>query len=144
MTKTTFTSTTPARSAVMSRIRGKNTKPELLVRSLVHRLGYRYRVHYAPLPGRPDLAFPARKKVIFVHGCFWHRHDCTTGRKQPRSNESYWTPKLARNKERDDLHAAELESRGWDVLVLWECELGDAQRLASRLISFLGPQRLNG
>src|SRR5687767_10743377 len=100
----------------MSKIRSKNTLPELAVRSLAHRLGYRFRIHRRDLPGRPDLTFPARKKVIFVHGCFWHAHICKTG-KLPKSRKAYWMPKLAENRARDARNRRALTRSGWCSLV---------------------------
>lgn len=125
------------RSEIMSRIRGKNTSPEMKVRSLLHRLGYRYRLHYDKLPGKPDLAFPTRKKVIFVHGCFWHGHEgCSKGR-LPKSNLEYWEPKIARNKERDEENTEKIKSGGWRVLTVWQCELKNVEFLQGRLVDFL-------
>ena len=129
------------RSENMRRIKGKNTKPEMAVRSLVHRLGYRYRLHRLDLPGKPDLVFSRRRKIIFVHGCFWHGHedpDCADGRRQPKSNLEYWLPKLARNKERDRIQAAEIVALGWSVMIVWECETRGRPRLTARLREFLG------
>ncbi len=125
------------RSQIMQAIKSRNTGPELTVRRLAHRLGYRYRLHRKGLPGRPDLVFPARKKVIFVHGCFWHAHSCKYGR-APKSRQDYWLPKLQRNQERDAENRAELAALGWEVLTLWECELKDLGGLADRLEAFLG------
>jgi DNA mismatch endonuclease (patch repair protein) len=128
------------RTENMRRIKSKNMKPEMLVRSSVHRLGYRYRLHRTDLPGKPDLVFPARRKIIMVHGCFWHGHDnpaCVDGRRQPKSNLEYWLPKLARNKERDRQHDAELTRLGWSVLTVWECEIGNPAILIDRLNWFL-------
>lgn len=125
------------RSQIMQAIKSRNTGPELTVRRLAHRLGYRYRLHRKDLPGRPDLVFPARKKVIFVHGCFWHAHSCKYGR-APQSRQDYWLPKLKRNQERDAENRAELAALGWEVLTLWECELKDLGGLADRLKAFLG------
>lgn len=122
----------------MSHIRSKGTKPELYVRSIVHKMGYRFRLHYKGLPGSPDLAFPGRKKVIFVHGCFWHRHDCAVGRKSPRTNEDYWEPKFRRNVERDASNRFELCNLGWSSLVVWECEIRDEAALRFRIRQFLG------
>ena len=122
---------------MMAAVRSKNTQPEMLVRRLVHSMGYRFRIHRRDLPGKPDLVFPARRKVIFVHGCFWHQHDCCKGSHLPKSNSDYWTPKLARNKQRDEAHLIALGAAGWDCLVLWECEL-DKPSLARSLRSFLG------
>ena len=126
------------RSERMGRIRGKNTKPELLVRRLAHRLGYRYQLHRKDLPGTPDLVFPARRKVIFVHGCFWHQHaNCATWR-VPKSKQDFWVPKLNQNVARDLGHQAKLKEIGWDVLVIWECEIKDPGKITQRLREFLG------
>ena len=125
------------RSAHMEKIRKTDTKPELAVRRLAHRMGYRYRLHRRDLPGTPDLVFPVRNKLIFVHGCFWHQHDCSLGRKKPSANPDYWHPKLARNIERDGLNRERLHNLGWDVLVIWECEVKDSALLAERLRAFL-------
>lgn len=126
------------RSQLMSGIRGKDTKPELAVRSVVHRMGYRYRLHGKELPGKPDLIFPARAKIIFVHGCFWHGHACPTGRRRPKSNCSYWNSKLDGNMKRDRATTRKLRRLGWGVLVLWECQLKDQAKLRKRLARFLG------
>lgn len=125
------------RSWIMGRVREKNTSPELKVRSLVHRLGYRFRLHRKDLPGKPDLVFPSRKKIIFVHGCFWHGHDCSRGNRTAKSNTEYWVEKILRNTERDVQHRSKLKALGWNVLVVWECEIKDAEALSSRLTSFL-------
>lgn len=131
---------TPAeRSERMSRVRGKNTGPEMIVRRLVHRLGYRYRLHRAGLPGRPDLVFTARRKVIFVHGCFWHRHDdpaCKLAR-LPKSRHEFWLPKLERNRARDARVLQELEERGWKSLAVWECQVKESERLENMIRGFL-------
>lgn len=124
------------RSQVMAAVKSKNTKPEMVVRKLVHGMGYRYRLHYAKLPGKPDLVFPSRKKVIFVHGCFWHQHTCPAADK-PKSNTSYWLPKLERNRNRDIKNLAALKAAGWDALVLWECELGSSNTLQKIISKFL-------
>src|SRR5262245_52031392 len=121
----------------MARIRKVDTKPELVVRKLLHRLGFRFRLYRRELPGNPDIAFPGRKKVILVHGCFWHRHNCPWGRKVPASNRQYWVPKLRRNRARDKRNLAKLEALGWVPLTVWECELSDADALAARLVRFL-------
>ena len=126
-----------ARSLLMSRIRGKDTKPEMIVRRLAHGLGYRFRLHRKDLPGRPDLVFPRLRKVVFVHGCFWHRHDCPRGT-IPKTNNEFWTAKLARNMERDAATLAALKSAGWSALVVWECETKDEAVLGDRLNTFLG------
>lgn len=110
------------RSEIMRAIKSKNTKPEIIVRKLVFSMGYRYRLHRKELPGTPDLVFPRQKKVIFVHGCFWHGHNCTKG-KLPKSNVDYWATKIHQNKLRDIDAAKRLTSSGWGVLVIWQCEL---------------------
>ena len=120
----------------MSRIRGKDTQPELLVRRLAHSLGYRYRLHVSKLPGRPDLVFSSRRKVIFVHGCFWHGHTCKRGA-VPATNIAFWTAKLQRNQERDVGNIKSLKKSGWRVLVLWECSIADHAKLKQRLQAFL-------
>ena len=127
------------RSALMASIRGKDTRPEMTVRRLVHRLGYRYRLHRRDLPGSPDLVFPSRRRVIFVHGCFWHRHDCPLGKKTPRVRPEYWLPKLARNHERDIAVRDRLCQLGWETLVIWECELRrlPASSLKRKISAFL-------
>ncbi len=114
-------------------------KPELAVRRLLHGLGYRFRLHRHDLPGKPDLVFGPRRKVIFVHGCFWHSHDdpaCLDGR-APRSNQAYWLPKLARNKQRDVANMLALSAAGWNSLVIWECETRDLKKLSARVAEFL-------
>ena len=121
----------------MSRIRGKNTKPEMVVRRLVHSLGFRYRLHVQALPGSPDLVFPARHKVIFVHGCFWHRHRCRLGRPRPATRASFWENKLAGNVERDRRTRQALQKAGWKPLVVWQCQIRDSERLEQRISTFL-------
>lgn len=132
------------RSWNMSRIRGKNTKPELLVRRLLHAKGYRYRLHGTArggkLPGNPDLVFAGRRKVIFVNGCFWHFHDCRVGQHTPKSNAEFWETKRSRTKTRDAEQCQRLEDLGWDVLTLWECRIKDLPALEAELESFLGPE----
>jgi len=124
------------RSATMKAVRGKNTGPEFTVRRLVHRMGYRYRLYRKDLPGKPDLVFPSRRKVIFVHGCFWHAHGCRIGQ-PPKSRLDYWIPKLKRNKERDAEKVEELNTLGWSVLTIWQCETRDMEALAERVHKFL-------
>jgi DNA mismatch endonuclease (patch repair protein) len=122
----------------MRSIRKKDTQPEMRVRRLAHALGYRFRLHRADLPGSPDLVFPARRKAILVHGCFWHQHAGCRLTRQPKSRPDYWPAKLARNVARDVEVRERLEQAGWDVMVIWECETKDAQALLQRLIGFLG------
>lgn len=124
------------RSKRMSLIRSKGTKPELLVRRLVHRLGYRYRLHRKDLPGRPDMVFPSRKKIIFVHGCFWHGHECKVGH-IPKSRLDYWVQKITGNYERDKLTLRRLRGMRWKCLVLWECQLYKVERITARITRFL-------
>ncbi len=121
----------------MSQIRGRNTKLELIVRSIAHNLGYRYRLHYEGLPGKPDLVFSAKKKVIFVHGCFWHRHNCKKGKSTSATNTEFWVTKLNRNKERDKENRKLLRKLGWKVLVVWECQTKNPNSLLVKLNKFL-------
>jgi DNA mismatch endonuclease (patch repair protein) len=127
----------------MRAIRSKDMQPELKVRSLVHKLGYRFRLHRKDLPGKPDLVFGPRRKVIFVHGCFWHSHNCKTAH-VPKSNLEYWGPKLERNKTRDGKNIEALQSEAWQALVVWECETGDEIGLTKRLRTFLGNAKRQG
>ena len=124
------------RSRLMGRIRGRNTKPEMLIRRMVHRMGFRYRLHRRDLPGTPDLVFPNRKKIIFVHGCFWHQHNCPRGAR-PTSNKKFWDIKLDNNIRRDQETMSLLEGRGWSVLVVWECEMKNLEELEDRMKAFL-------
>jgi len=129
--------TAEERSRLMSRIRGKHTRPEMAVRRLVHGMGFRYRLHRRDLPGSPDLVLPRHRKVILVHGCFWHSHaGCRAGR-VPASNTGYWEPKLRRNVERDAASQEALQLAGWAVLVVWECQTRKAADLGDRLGAFL-------
>lgn len=125
------------RSVMMSRIRGKNTKPELTLRSLLHRQGFRFRLHGRELPGRPDIVFPRHKAVVFVHGCFWHGHACKVD-KMPKSRTDYWGPKIEANRARDVRKAAKLRRLGWKVVTVYECELKQPERLARRLQTRIG------
>ena len=109
----------------MRQVRGKDTSPELKVRRLLTGIGLRYRLHRADLPGKPDIVMPGRRLAIFVHGCFWHGHDCARGARVPQSNRPYWEAKIGRNRARDGLNRAALETLGWRVLTLWECDLKD-------------------
>ena len=129
---------TPAeRSERMARIRGRDTGPERRVRRVLTALGFRYRLHYSKLPGRPDIAFPGRRKVIWVHGCFWHRHPGCALARLPKSRLDFWKPKLEENRSRDLRNQAEVHAAGWEALVVWECELSDESAVAARLKSFL-------
>ncbi len=127
------------RSGLMSRIRGKDTNPEMVVRRLIHSLGYRYRLHVRTLPGCPDLVFPSRRKVVFVHGCFWHRHSCRKGRSVPGTRTAFWETKLESNRKRDRRFRRKLRRQGWQVLVVWECQTkpAKADKLVKRLDQFL-------
>lgn len=127
-----------ARSAIMRAVKSTNTTPEKAVRSLAHRLGYRFRLHRKDLPGTPDLVFPSVRKAIFVNGCFWHGHDCKRGARAPKTNAAYWLQKIARNRRRDEEARQALAALGWSVLTVWECEISDGEALAARLRSFLG------
>jgi DNA mismatch endonuclease (patch repair protein) len=125
------------RSWIMSRVRGKNTSAELKIRSLIHRLGFRFRLHRKDLPGKPDLIFPSRKKVIFVHGCFWHGHDCSRGHRIPKTHSEYWVEKIRRNSERDAAQLSKLNALGWAVLVIWECEIEKIEVVSTKICLFL-------
>jgi DNA mismatch endonuclease, patch repair protein len=131
------TLTVRERSQRMSLIKAKDTGPEMAVRRLVYSLGYRYRLHVGDLPGKPDIVFKNRKKAIFVHGCFWHRHEECQLSRLPKSKLDFWLPKLSGNKERDEANQAKLSGMGWKFLIVWECELVDAQALTERIIHFL-------
>ncbi len=121
----------------MSRIKGKHTEPEMIVRRLVHGMGYRYRLHGAGLRGKPDIVFAGRRKVIFVHGCFWHMHDCKLGAVTPRSNAEFWRDKRAATVTRDGKAVEELTNQGWKVFIVWECETRDLETLKLRLRNYL-------
>ena len=126
-----------ARSAVMAKVRGKNTRPELVVRKMLFAAGYRYRLHVRKLPGSPDLVFTSRKKAIFVHGCFWHLHEGCRRARMPKSRCEFWSEKLLGNKYRDEKIMVDLANLGWDVLVVWECELRNIPLLQVRMFEFL-------
>lgn len=134
----TDTRTPEQRRRIMQSVGTKDTGPEMAVRRLLHRLGYRYRLHRRDLPGTPDLAFPSRKKAVFVHGCYWHGHGCSKGR-LPKSGLDYWGQKIARNKERDAEKEAALHRLGWETETIWQCELRDAEAATKKLVGFLGP-----
>lgn len=125
------------RSAIMRAVKSKNTAPELAVRQIVHALGFRFRLHRSDLPGAPDLAFVGRRKAVFVHGCFWHGHDCPRGAREPKTNLRYWRTKIARNRERDAEAGDRLAECGWQVHIVWECEIKDRAALARKLCAFL-------
>ena len=125
------------RSWIMSRVKGRNTKPEVLVRSFVHRMGYRFRIHRRDLPGNPDIVLPRYAKVIFIHGCFWHGHKRCPRSKRPTTNVSFWNKKLDANKERDSRFLRKLRRLGWKVLVVWECEIKKPEKLLLKLERFL-------
>ena len=128
----------PARSALMSRVRGKDTKPEIKVRRLLHRLGYRFRLHRKDLPGSPDIVLPRLRTVVFVHGCFWHRHPGCKMASTPKTRTDFWQAKFARNVERDALYEARLREMSWTVIVVWECQTRKETDLALRLTELLG------
>lgn len=128
---------TPAkRSAIMARIKGQNTKPEILVRKLVHSLGYRFRLHQNKLPGKPDLVLPRHEKIIFVHGCFWHGHAGCSRATVPSTNISFWQRKIQGNKRRDLSVRRKLRRKGWSILVVWQCQTRSIERLTDRLRCF--------
>ncbi len=125
------------RSDVMRRVRSVDTTPEMTVRRLTHALGYRYRLHQKDLPGKPDLVFASKKKVIFVNGCFWHGHPCKRGNRIPKTNREYWLKKIRGNVERDAANLKQLRLLGWSVLTVWECETRDREWLEKRITDFL-------
>lgn len=127
------------RSKIMSKVQGKNTKPELVVRSLLHRLGFRFRLHRSDLPGNPDIVLPKYRKVIFVHGCFWHGHEGCSRAKRPSTNRVFWDEKLDKNIARDRRTVVELAQFGWESLIVWSCETKDKECLQAKLLSFLAP-----
>lgn len=125
------------RSRLMAKIKGKGTRPEMLVRRLVHGMGFRYRLHVRSLPGCPDLVFPRHRKIIFVSGCFWHLHSCVNGCRLPKTRARFWREKLTGNKRRDARNVRALRRAGWSVLVVWECQTRQPERLARRVTRFL-------
>lgn len=124
------------RSELMRRVRGKDTKPEIIVRRIAFSIGLRFRLHRPDLPGRPDLVFPSKRKVVFVHGCFWHRHSGCTRSSTPRKNRDFWMAKFERNVERDARKERELREAGWDVLVIWECQTRNPDFVSEQLHTF--------
>jgi DNA mismatch endonuclease (patch repair protein) len=131
----------PRRSALMARVRSKDSKPELVVRKLAHCLGYRFRLHRRDLPGTPDLVFPRFRKVVFVHGCFWHRHRGCARTTNPKTRSAFWSEKFEQNIKRDAIKHKQLKALGWDVLVVWECETFDDRKVSKRLDAFLSRDR---
>ncbi|MDJ0449265.1 very short patch repair endonuclease [Methylocystis sp. JR02] len=137
MTTKLFETVTPERRQLMARVRGKDTKPELRVRRVAHAMGYRFRLHRRNLPGSPDLVFPRLRKVVFVHGCFWHRHEGCPKSTTPKARAVYWQNKFRENVTRDKRSVLDLQALGWRVLIIWECETNDDEFLRSRLSNFL-------
>ncbi|MBZ9986701.1 very short patch repair endonuclease [Mesorhizobium sp. BH1-1-5] len=138
-TKSTEGSSSRSRSEVMRAVRSKDTTPEIIVRRLAHRMGFRYSLHCKDLPGNPDLVFVSRRKIIFVNGCFWHGHDCARGARQPKDNAEYWRAKISRNVKRDSENLRALQEAGWQVMTVWECETPKRKRdaLENKIKSFL-------
>ena len=126
------------RKRIMSLVKSKDTRPELIVRRAIHGAGFRYRLHAKELPGCPDIVFPSRHKVIFVHGCFWHRHTCRNGKRLPKSRVKFWRRKLVGNKNRDRRTMAALRKCGWSALAIWECQIASETKLLKRILKFLG------
>lgn len=124
------------RSALMRKVRTKHTAPEIIVRSMLHRLGFRFRLHRKDLPGKPDIVLPARRKIVVVNGCFWHGHDCRRGA-PPKSRIDFWEAKIASNRRRDEKNILALQEAAWQVLVVWECETANGPELEARLSAFL-------
>ena len=132
--------TVEQRSQLMSRVRHENTAAESRVQQRLEAMGYRFSTHSKSLPGTPDIVLPERRKVIFVHGCFWHGHECKAGSPRPKSNQEYWAAKLADNRRRDAQKEAALRDAGWDILVIWDCETKEMSVLEGRLLAFLGTE----
>lgn len=128
------------RSAVMRAVKSRDTSPEMKVRALLRAIAPGYRLHRAELPGKPDVAYVGRKRAIFVHGCFWHGHDCARGARAPKANAAYWRAKIDRNRARDGRNLESLQALGWRAMVVWECELKDEAALRARLAAFLDDQ----
>jgi DNA mismatch endonuclease, patch repair protein len=125
------------RSRTMRAVKGRDTQPERTVRKLLYSMGFRYRLNRADLPGKPDIVLPKHRKVIFVHGCFWHGHQCRRGNRMPKNNREYWSKKIGRNRERDQAAQTALIEQGWQVAVLWECEIRQGEVLKEQLNAFL-------
>ena len=129
---------TISRSEIMSRVKDKDTQPEITVRQMLRALGYPgYRLHRKDLPGKPDIAYIGRHKAILIHGCFWHGHNCKRGQRKPKNNADYWLKKIDRNQQRDTNNLKALSNLGWKVLVVWECEIKDSEQLSTKLKEFL-------
>jgi DNA mismatch endonuclease, patch repair protein len=126
------------RSAIMRAVKGRDTTPEMVVRRILRDFAPGYRLHRRDLPGAPDIAYIGKKKAIFVHGCFWHGHDCKRGARMPKANNEYWREKIARNRARDEQRGAAYAAMGWSLLTVWECELKDKAELVRKLRLFLG------
>ncbi|MBN2302472.1 MAG: DNA mismatch endonuclease Vsr [Lentisphaerae bacterium] len=133
--------TAEQRHRCMTRIRGKDTDPERQVRSMIHTMGFRYRLHVSGLPGKPDIVLPRLRKVVLVHGCFWHMHRCKFGRVQPATNANFWKVKREGNRRRDATVLRALQNAGWDVLTVWECELRDSDLLSDKIKRFLAKEK---
>ena len=133
------TLTVDQRSERMARIRSKDTKPEQAVRRALFGLGYRYRLHRKDLPGQPDIVFPGRRKVVFIHGCFWHAHEGCKVANLPKSRTEFWQAKFTRNRERDEANQVALRRLGWKVLTVWECEVRNERKMLKRIQAYLGP-----
>ena len=126
------------RSRIMRAVKGRDTSLEITIRRLIYSMGYRYRLHRKDLPGKPDIVFSSRRKVLFIHGCFWHGHGCKRGARVPKTNREYWEKKIGRNQARDVKNKAALQALGWEVLIIWECQIKDEAALKQRLSEFLG------
>jgi DNA mismatch endonuclease, patch repair protein len=127
----------------MRAVKSRDTSAEMTIRRLVYSMGYRYRLHRKDLPGNPDLTFLSRRKVIFVHGCFWHGHNCKRGARMPKTNRDYWTRKISRNRDRDAQHVKTLEQQGWNVAAIWECQMKDQEALRKQIRWFLSCRSRN-
>lgn len=128
----------------MRKVRGRDTAPEMIVRRFLHGKGYRFRIHTGDIPGRPDIVFRGRRKAIFVHGCFWHRHEGCKRTTTPKTRRKFWEDKFSANQKRDANVVSSLRHEGWEVIVVWECETEDIDKLGRRLVSFLGGNRIPG
>ncbi|NUN96093.1 MAG: DNA mismatch endonuclease Vsr [Candidatus Omnitrophica bacterium] len=129
------------RRLTMSRVRSKDTRPEMVVRRLIHRMGFRFRLHRRDLPGNPDIVLSRFRCIVMVHGCFWHHHRCKHGRKIPRSNQLYWLPKIEKTVQRDKRNRRDLQRLGWSILTVWECQLKNKEFVRKRIERFLGDRQ---